>query len=82
MADGALFLSQLEALMQSAASYETTGEVPDRAARRADALVRWCSINAASGQLLALGGDRSQVLDRRAGRAGGGSGSQGGADLR
>ena len=60
--DGALFLSQLEALMPSAASYEATGEVPDRAARRADALVRLCSINAASGELPAVGGDRPQVM--------------------
>ncbi len=60
--DGVLFLSQLEALTPSAASYEVTGEVPDRAARRADALVRLCSMNAASGELPALGGDRPQVL--------------------
>ena len=60
--DGALFLSQLEALMPSAASYEATGEVPGPAARRADALVRLCNIAAASGRLPRLGGDRPQVL--------------------
>lgn len=62
VADGALFLSQLEALTPSAASYELTGEVPDRSARRADTLVRLCGINAASGLLPALGGDRPQIL--------------------
>ncbi len=61
VADGSLFLAELEALMPSAASYELTGEVPDRSARRADALVRLCGINATSGQLPALGGDRPQV---------------------
>lgn len=62
IADGQLFLAQLDALMPSAASYQLSREVPDRPARRADALVRWCAINAAAGALPALGGDRPQVL--------------------
>lgn len=62
IADGELFLAQLTALTPSAASYRLTGELPDRSARRADALVRWCGIAAASGQLPAAGGDRPQVL--------------------
>ncbi len=62
VADGELFLAQLDALMPSIASYQLTGETPDRAARRADALVRWCGINAASEELPAKGGDRPQVL--------------------
>ena len=62
MADGVLFLAQLDALMPSAASYHLTREVPDRPARRADALVRWCAVMAASGELPAMGGDRPQVL--------------------
>ena len=62
IADGQLFLAQLDALLPSAASYHLTHEVPDRPARRADALVRWCGINASSGELPALGGDRPQVL--------------------
>ena len=62
VADGELFLAQLNALMPSVASYLLTGEVPDRPARRADALVRWCGVTAASGQLPAVGGDRPQVL--------------------
>ncbi len=41
VADGQLFLAQLDALLPSAASYHLTHEVPDRPARRADALVRW-----------------------------------------
>ncbi|MEO7589007.1 MAG: DUF222 domain-containing protein [Arachnia sp.] len=62
LADGQLFLAQLEALMPSASSYHLTGEVPDRAARRADALVRWCGMQAGSGVLPAVGGDRPQVV--------------------
>ncbi|WP_158600535.1 HNH endonuclease signature motif containing protein [Tessaracoccus antarcticus] len=62
IADGQLFLAQLEALMPSAASYQLAGEVPERSARRADAFVRWCGITASSGQLPAVGGDRPQVL--------------------
>ncbi len=62
VADGALFLSQLEALMPSAASYEVSGDVPERAARRADALVRLCGVAVSSGQLPTLGGDRPQVM--------------------
>ncbi|WP_168796479.1 HNH endonuclease signature motif containing protein [Arthrobacter echini] len=62
IADGELFLTQLTALTPSAASYRLAGELPDRQARRADALVRWCSIVAASGELPAVGGDRPQVL--------------------
>ena len=61
VADGELFLAQLDALMPSAASYGLTEEVPDRPARRADALVRLCNIVAASGQLPAGGGDRPHV---------------------
>lgn len=62
VADGELFLAQLDALMPSAASYRLTGEVPDRPARRADALMRLCSIAANCGQLPAVAGDRPQVL--------------------
>lgn len=62
IADGELFLAQLNALMPSAASYQVTGEVPGRAARRADALVRLCNIIANCGRLPDVGGDRPQVL--------------------
>ncbi|RMB61709.1 HNH endonuclease signature motif containing protein [Tessaracoccus antarcticus] len=62
LADGQLFLAQLQALMPSAVSYGLAGEVPDRAARRADALVRWCAMQAGSGRLPAVGGDRPQVV--------------------
>lgn len=62
VADGELFLAQLDALTPSAASYRLSGEVPNRSARRADALVRLCGINASSGQLPTVGGDRPQVL--------------------
>lgn len=61
LADGELFLAQLDALMPSAASYALSREIPDRPARRADALVRWCGINAASEQLPSVGGDRPHV---------------------
>lgn len=61
MADGQLFLAQLDALMPSAASYHLTREIPDRMARRADALVRWCAVVAASKELPTMGGDRPQV---------------------
>ena len=62
VADGELLLAQLDALMPSAASYRLTGEVPDRPARRADALMRLCGITANCGQLPDVGGDRPQVL--------------------
>ncbi len=62
MADGQLFLAQLDALLPSAASYHLTNEVPDRPARRADALVRWCAIQASSGELPTQAGDRPQVV--------------------
>ncbi len=62
VADGELFLAQLNALMPSAASYQATGEVPDKAARRADALVRLCNMMANCGRLPDAGGDRPQVL--------------------
>ncbi len=62
IADGELFLAQLNALMPSAASYQATGEVPDKAARRADALVRLCNMMAHCGGLPDVGGDRPQVL--------------------
>lgn len=61
LVDGELFLAQLEALMPSASSYALSQEIPDRPARRADALVRWCHINAASEQLPSTGGDRPHV---------------------
>lgn len=62
IADGELFLAQLNALMPSSASYHLSGEIPDRPARRADALMRLCGIQASSGHLPTAGGDRPQVL--------------------
>lgn len=62
IADGELFLAQLNALMPSVASYRSSGEVPGRAARRADALVRLCGITANCGRLPDVGGDRPQVV--------------------
>lgn len=62
LADGQLFLAQLDALLPSTASYSLTNEIPDRPARRADALMRWCAIQSSSGELPAQGGDRPQVI--------------------
>lgn len=62
VAEGEVLLAQLEALMPSAASYQHTGDLPTRGARRADALVRLCALAAASGSLPVSAGDRPHVF--------------------
>lgn len=62
VADGELFLAQLDALVPSAASYRDLDQPPTLPARRADALVRLIGHAAASGGLPARGGDRPQVI--------------------
>ncbi|WP_331715416.1 HNH endonuclease signature motif containing protein [Tessaracoccus coleopterorum] len=58
---GATLLTQLDALMPSAASYKG-GPVPSKAARRADALERLLGVAAATGDLPDDGGDRPRVI--------------------
>ena len=62
LADGEVLLAQLESLMPSAASYQHTGEIPSRGARRADALVRLCSVAAAAERLPLRGADRPHAV--------------------
>lgn len=62
IADGELLRAQIDALLPAAASYRDCEQSPDRATRRADALVRLSAMTASSGQAPARGGDRPQVL--------------------
>ena len=62
LADGALLVTQLEALMPPLASYQQTGELPDRQARTADALMLLAQIAANSGHLPNQGMDRPHVV--------------------
>jgi hypothetical protein len=63
VADAALLQAQLDALMPPASSYvgEGDGDVPGRAARRADALMLLAGIAAASGEVPEQAGDRPHV---------------------
>ena len=62
LAEGAHLAAQLEALMPPLTSYQNTGELPDRAARTADALLLLAQIAANSGHLPNQGKDRPHVV--------------------